>query len=123
MREIKFRAWDTNFNRMWKWVKTRLSLTVNNKLLYSDIGDFINVKNLILMQYVGLKDRNGKEIYEGDIVEYLDVACDGGGDDEKHKIVIKNLETAFWFDMSFKYVGKKECEVIGNIYENPNLLK
>lgn len=72
----------------------------------------------ILMQYTGLKDKNGVEIYEGDIIE-----CDN----EKHLISWNNEQSGFWpFTTRIGNLYERirlGFEVIGNIYENPELLK
>ena len=108
MREIKFRAWDIEKKQMLH-IHT---LFLKNKDEICPPG--------ILMQYTGLKDKNGKEIYEGDIV--------------RHPIYSKNL-SIIWHDGKYvsmfvaSYDGKHGletialtvCEVIGNIYENPEL--
>jgi uncharacterized phage protein (TIGR01671 family) len=117
-REIKFRAWDSR----------------NNEMRYSDRHDgefYINLKGVLymykvpnadkyfkcynVMQYTGLKDRNGKKIYEDDVVKQgwqtLFVSFSNG----EYRFVNKlgrweqNIDTT-------------EMEVIGNIYENPELL-
>ena len=114
-REIKFRIWD-KINRMW--------LRCFNVNLF-DIGDLPNVE---LMQYTGLKDKNGKEIYEGDIVKYkfsYDTRL-------KHISPVKFLETEASFGIKDIYGNEiplytisanNYFEVIGNIYENKNLLE
>ena len=126
MREIKFRAWDKETKEM----QTPFDLSSNPKYWCKKLKDFP------LMQYTGLKDKNGKEIYEGDII----------GDTEDWSIVIwcdKCIGWQLaWYDID---IDKKTChmcdgdfditetfenniadndeEVIGNIYENPELLK
>ena len=114
-REIKFRIWD-KINRMW--------LRCFNVNLF-DIGDLPNVE---LMQYTGVKDKNGKEIYEGDIVKYkfpYDTRL-------KHISPVKFLETEVSFGIKDIYGNEiplytisanNYFEVIGNIYKNKNLLE
>ncbi len=64
MREIKFRAWDTTGD---KWI-TNIILYFENNILNNIIEFGIGIKDKVkLMQFTGLKDKNGKEIYEGDI--------------------------------------------------------
>jgi len=80
----------------------------------------------ILMQYTGLKDKNGKEIYSGDIVSSIggkygtDICiirdCVGGFECE----MINGFSTGSTF--TFSFLNEKSCEIIGNIYENPELL-
>ena len=118
-REIKFRAWDIINQEMLK------PYDVNGNA--KDLAWFFSQyhesecsgNNMMLMQYTGLKDRNGKEIYEGDILRLEDIVC-----------------PVTWNDGSFQMItsqnqGKspaiqdrvKAFEVIGNIYENPELIK
>lgn len=108
MREIKFRAWDKKGNKMWEWeeIKDKVNL---GKIFSSDW------ENWKSMQYTGLKDKNGVEIYEGDIVKYW-------APQYKPDIisVIKfDKKTGGWEG----FIGDtKEYKIIGNIYENPELL-
>jgi len=108
-RQIKFRAWD-NVDFMTK--PFTLEEVVMGSVRFTD-------KDSTLMQYTGLKDKNGKEIYEGDVVATL----------RGNRIVIYD-EPAFFLAKSL--LGYLEVdwfstptideEVIGNIYENPELL-
>jgi len=68
-----------------------------------------------ISEYTGLKDKNGKEIYEGDILQFVD----RGGDTYGRTFLMKWVEEqgAWTF-----YFPKKDAIVIGNIYENPELL-
>ena len=113
-REIKFRIWDKK-SGMWL---NRFNANLLN------IGDLSNVE---LMQYTRIKDKNGKEIYEGDIVL---IQIDKTN--ILHKTVVKFKHGAFIADIigdnDYIYLfhfgfNKDDFEVIGNIYENKNLLE
>ena len=110
MREIKFRVWDGS--KMSAWIG------LSDGELWTDCEHPIQ-------QYTGLKDKNDVEIYEGDIV-YDDLLgiCQVKFNDihAAFKVLHKNGRTAKWFvdylPNEFKYL-----KVIGNIYENPELLE
>ena len=143
MRKIKFRAWDTEFKRM-----KITGMGLNHGILSGD--------DVIIMQFTGLLDKNGKEIYEGDILR----ECQIGQViwDDTAVIVECPMGEVIWeyagWDIGKRLKGKvrqygektcniiasghndinlttydglyqwpKDIEIIGNIYENPELLK
>jgi len=127
VREIKFRVWDSTRNR---WNEDGTRYTKNSRVYAYDtegvgINELITFAQLhkyILCQYTGLKDKNGKEIYEGDIVTFRD--CCGITQTEKVEWI---EEDAGFYPFGADYgcgdtVGT-DHEVIGNIYENPELLE
>ena len=124
MRKIKFRAWDKENEKMMKVSSLHLE---NKEISVKENGTFHLFRMQDLMQYTGLKDKNSKEIYEGDIV------------------LIKLDETSTWYKtvVGFKkgafianLIDKEDYvyifhhgftdddfEIIGNVYENKNLLE
>ena len=82
-------------------------------------------------QYTGLKDKNGKKIFEGDICEVTVFTCEGEDKHflcevcfEYHSFIFRNLKRSN-FDIPFSdiYDFSTDVEIIGNIYDNPELLK
>jgi hypothetical protein len=113
MREIKFRAWDKDKNKMTEWD------------ILKDRYGYFNSNSFIVMQYTGLKDKNGKEIYEGDIL-YIDWKDSRYSPHINKYPVAWNTKNACW-DLheggSPQNDAKKYMEVVGNIYQNPELLE
>ncbi len=114
MREIKFRAWDKKGKRIYEVH----DLVLNN--YYNEQKDLLlHSEDIILMQFTGLLDKNGKEIYEDDIIWW-------GKYDEGEKITrsVEWINTPY--TACFDFGASPPChmvEVIGNIHENPELLE
>lgn len=139
MREIKFRAWDKKHNQMVLWEDIKRTNT---------LGAFVNNNNRdisdgILMQYTGLKDIDGIEIYEGDIVQIVEYEAryDGKFDEFRSEVIF--TDGCFSYMQYEEHLGCKTdyclssvctedgvdskgshfCNVIGNIYEHKHLLR
>ncbi|WP_249334494.1 YopX family protein [Zhenhengia yiwuensis] len=140
MRAIKFRAWDAKYKYMnYKVMVGMYGDNVMDDENYTACSMWIEPKkvdykcephwgnfepyhkDILLMQYTGLKDNNGKEIYEGDIVE---AQCIGGRD---FKGVVKFYDCEFVIDNgedAIPLFDKVDLRIVmGNIYENPELLE
>jgi hypothetical protein len=105
MREFKFRAWDTETKEMSYDFLSKNWLKVCVKSPYVEI-----------MQYTGLKDKNGKEIYEGDIIGISDSKFKIYYASQSARYRAENLDTGWHFDLDELFTIN-DWEVVGNIFE------
>jgi len=122
----KFRAWDNVKKEMFK---DTFAITESGQVVVveqesvASSPDYVFVEHLVIMQSTGLKDKNGKEIFEGDIVKmskdvyseptYYEVVRHRGG---AYRLESKQHGCELW-------LRHTDCEVVGNIYANPELLE
>ena len=118
MREIKFKLWHKGFKKFFTTnYSDQISMMPDGNIFW--MGE-CETDNFTLLQYTGLKDKNGKEIYEGDIFRDNDtylwevffedgMFCAKGGEYDLVEALIEFIP--------------EHCEIIGNIYENPELLE
>jgi uncharacterized phage protein (TIGR01671 family) len=130
MREIKFRAWIKKEKKMCRVNQINFDgfITVRFPEHESEIGDVFDdhmeLDEFIALQYTGLKDKNGREIYEGDIVymsEYGDYPMEVYWHENMVKWFMKN--SIGNTDHLYMQKANNYLEIIGNIYENPELIK
>ena len=113
----KFRAWDKENKEM---VEVEL---LGKKVLLIKDGEWENIEDFEVMQYTGLKDKNGKEIYEGDLLKHPT----GVVAEIKYENDVASFVAVYTAndDMEMNHLDReiiKKCEVVGNIFENPELL-
>jgi len=129
MREITFRAWNPTAKRMdsvitLDWYTNRGCTNLKPSHVFTERKnrevDAGIARDWVLMQYTGLRDKNGKEIFEGDIVRIEAFS------DTPHRIVFDRgafcVVGKTGMDADIKYAEDDRGEIIGNVYENPELL-
>lgn len=121
-REIKFRVWD-KFQKKFLDHSCYFNSKDFNEFTAFDRYFKCDEEGCIVQQYTGLKDKNGREIYEGDIIQLENAPY-------KYEVVwnkwhwgIDSKGIVTDFIQSFTIAVEERCIVIGNIFENPDLLK
>lgn len=134
MREIKFRAWDKDSKRMSKPFGLAEIHSTHGESIHAGHLYFDRESDFIPLQFTGLKDKNGVEIYEGDIVRIFEYKF------SPYNFIVEFCEVnhCWWLSgipkredgtslESFSFSNLNgfhyESAIIGNIYENPDLLK
>lgn len=129
MREIKFRVWDENKKVMLSQIGSwYFNDEYNEVAFHMNEVTFSDHKYLKLMQYTGLKDKNGTEIYEGDILEITELS--GRIGEYKVGRYTVNFDAGAYVAGNSYVAGSyrlglvaHRAKVIGNIYEHPHLLE
>jgi len=118
-RVIKFRAWDKELKTMYSW-EAMLAIFELGDLNKNTTSALSQNAGIVFMQFTGLKDKNGKEIFESDIIktprdifEVIYKDCEFGRETTNGIVSLVTVRN---------YEGE-ELEIIGNIYENPEILK
>ncbi|MBK5474378.1 hypothetical protein JFU54_28755 [Bacillus sp. TH19] len=130
MREIRFRAFDEELRKMYSGDEIEGESNLDTWLSYGEVaiyridnGEYVQLKPL---QYTGLLDKNGNEIFEGDVVDtiYDGKLFTGVVVYDESELDFKATNGKENYGSNFQYLPCcEEVEVIGNLYENPELLK
>lgn len=131
MREIKFRFWNQEDNKMIYNAEETYDYGASGvPIMEENLGLLLKNSGEYIMQYVGIKDKDGKEVYEGDIILKR---CEYNRQTYECWYEVIYNETGFYLKLINSYADVKsgvvvsfpygEIYVVGNIYENPELWK
>jgi uncharacterized phage protein (TIGR01671 family) len=126
VREIKFRVWDKKNSQFLKYWDDKIIFDLWHWTDLMSTCLIFPVYDYIIQQYTGLKDNNGREIYEGDVLQYTApaFATFKSKDTTESGAVVFDL-AVFWCNYALYEVVSPDwnCTIIGNIMENPELIK
>jgi uncharacterized phage protein (TIGR01671 family) len=121
-RPLKFRVWDTRYNSFLEERWNSISFLTKDGNGWRDIGAFLDRQTFIVQQFTGLLDTNSRKIFEGDIIKVSDL-----GTIQIGQVVFLNGEFGINTRNRLRFFDAggfiREIEIIGNIFENPELLK
>lgn len=137
MREIKLKAWNKATKKMYEVIKIdfyneKVGYLFADPITQGEAIGYFKFSDIDLMEYTGLKDKNGKEIYEGDICRWRDSETFNDEILEDIFVVVWNDEKLAWYTQNedgnfgydlYEYTDDRDLGVIGNIYENIDLLE
>ena len=122
----KFRAWDTTKKEMFK---DTFAITESGQVVVVDQSsvfvspDYVFVDNLVIMQSTGLLDKNGKEIFEGDILKSNKYITSVFYERGAYCVKFRRAPNTTVTMNAISFIEKYKTRIVGNIYENPELLE
>ena len=133
----EFRAWNKEIKKMYEVIKIdfyneKVGYLFADPIVQCESINYLNFSDVELMQSTGLKDKNGKKIYEGDICRWRDLELFNNEVLEDIFVVTWNDGKLAWYAQNedgnfgynlYEYTDDRDLGVIGNIYENIDLLE
>ena len=124
-REIKFRVWDDHQKEFLSYPCFFNHLTFKEFEAFDRMFD-VEKDDLVVQQWTGLQDKNGQDIYEGDIVTFSFSHGEGDREDDSGEVLFCDgmfcFQKGSWWASNDSNFDMESLEVVGNIYEDPNLL-